>query len=320
MSEDVNADQTRGSTLGPTAAVGAGLDWNRDGADWPNRVASSFIDVGGIVWHVQRLGSGPIALLLHGTGAATHSWRDLAPLLGQRFTVIAPDLPGHGFTRNATTAHLSLPGMSAAVANLLRALNAKPDLIVGHSAGAAVAARMCLDGTVDPALVASINGALLPLQSFVFQFFSPLARMLSLNPLVPRMFAWTASDASRVERLLRDTGSVIDADGLKFYHSLFQSPGHAAGALGMMANWDLVPLARDLPKFKQNLTLIVGNGDKSVPPDDAWRVKSKVATATIEVLRELGHLAHEESPQLVADVILRDFTNASKQIQTRKLA
>lgn len=55
------------------------LAWDRDGRDWPNRAASRFVEVGGIHWHVQQLGQGPVLLLLHGTGAATHSWRDIAP-------------------------------------------------------------------------------------------------------------------------------------------------------------------------------------------------------------------------------------------------
>jgi magnesium chelatase accessory protein len=291
------------------------LDWNVDGIDWPNRTASRFVQSGGLNWHVQQLGAGPVALLLHGTGAATHSWRDLAPQIASDFTVIAPDLPGHGFTRGATAAHYSLPGMATAIADLLRTLDVKPDLVVGHSAGAAVATRMCLDATINPAAIVAINGALLPLQSFAFQFFSPLARMLSLNPLVPRVFAWTASDASRVERLLRDTGSTIDAAGLKFYQRLFQSPSHAAGALGMMANWDLVPLERDLPMLKQNLTLIVGNGDKSVPPDDAWRVKTKIPSAKVEVLRGLGHLAHEEQPGVIADHIIATWSALPQPFQ-----
>ena len=54
------------------------------------------VAAGGLRWHVQVAGDGPVLLLLHGTGAATHSWRDLLPLLAERFTVVAPDLPGHG--------------------------------------------------------------------------------------------------------------------------------------------------------------------------------------------------------------------------------
>ncbi|MFN5717015.1 MAG: alpha/beta fold hydrolase, partial [Bradyrhizobium sp.] len=76
----------------------SGLVWSRDGTDWPNRNASVFVEAAGIRWHVQRMGEGPSLLLIHGTGAATHSWRDMLPLLARHFSVVAPDLPGHGFT------------------------------------------------------------------------------------------------------------------------------------------------------------------------------------------------------------------------------
>ena len=52
-------------------------DWATDGRDWPNREASSIVREGGYEWHVQMMGSGPVCLLLHGTGAATHSWRTM---------------------------------------------------------------------------------------------------------------------------------------------------------------------------------------------------------------------------------------------------
>ncbi|MEL4403125.1 alpha/beta fold hydrolase, partial [Shewanella algae] len=82
---------------------------------WPNRDSSRFVEAGGLVWHVQQMGSGPPILLLHGTGAATHSWRGVMPLLARDFTVIAPDLPGHGFTRGRPRGGLTLPGMAGAV-------------------------------------------------------------------------------------------------------------------------------------------------------------------------------------------------------------
>jgi magnesium chelatase accessory protein len=98
--------------------------WERDGRDWPNREASRFVEAGGLRWHVQRMGGGPVALLVHGTGAATHSWRDFAPLLARKgFAVVAPDLPGHGFTGTpAAPEGLSLPGMADGLAALLATL------------------------------------------------------------------------------------------------------------------------------------------------------------------------------------------------------
>src|SRR3954447_2043573 len=120
--------------------------WSRDGRDWPNREASGFVEAGGLRWHVQRMGQGPVLLLVHGTAAATHSWRALAPLLARHFSVVAPDLPGHGFTAMPANAHgLSLPGMAALLGALLNRLQVDPALVAGHSAGAAVLLRLALD-------------------------------------------------------------------------------------------------------------------------------------------------------------------------------
>ena len=69
------------------------LDWSREGLIWPHREASHFVAAGAARWHVQRMGSGPPLLLLHGTGASVHSWRGLMPLLAQSHDVIACDLP-----------------------------------------------------------------------------------------------------------------------------------------------------------------------------------------------------------------------------------
>ena len=83
--------------------------WAIEGRNWPHRGHSRFVLAGRLRWHVQTFGpdTAPIMLLLHGTGAATHSWRDLAPLLAMRFRVIVPDLPGHGFTRGRPATGLS---------------------------------------------------------------------------------------------------------------------------------------------------------------------------------------------------------------------
>ena len=281
------------------------LIWSRDGGDWPNREASAFVEAAGIRWHVQRIGEGPPLLLLHGTGAATHSWRGLIPILARQFAVIAPDLPGHGFTRSPPPHRLSLPGMATDVSQLLRVLDAKPEIAVGHSAGAAILARMCLDGKIAPRLLVSLNGAFMPFGGVANQLLSPLAQLLVMNPLVPRLFAWQASNAGAVERLIRNTGSRIDPQGIALYGRLVRSPAHVAAALQMMANWRLQPLLHDLPRLKTNLLLVAADNDRSISPDVARQVREIVPRATIEHLPGLGHLAHEEQPQEIADLIMR---------------
>ena len=290
----------------------AAPDWNRDGRDWPNRSASRFVQAAGLRWHVQIMGSGPDLLLVHGTGAATHSWRVLASRLARHFRVIAPDLPGHGFTELPPAHRLSLPGMARALAGLLAVLDVRPVLAIGHSAGAAILARMCLDGLIAPARLISLNGALLPLGGLAGQIFSPIAKLLVLNPLVPWALSWRAADRTVVHRLITGTGSTLEPQDLDRYGRLFARSGHVAGALGMMANWDLHPLARDLPKLAVPLTLVAAAGDRAIPPGDAHRVAARVRRgAEVVELPGLGHLAHEEAPERVAEIVMDAFSPAA---------
>jgi len=251
------------------------------------------------------MGEGTPLLLIHGTGAATHSWRGLLPLLAQHFDVIAPELPGHGFTQSPPSHRLSLPGMADDLSRLLTAVGVKPEVAVGHSAGAAILARMCLDGKISPRLLVSLNGAFMPFGGVAHQLLSPLAKLLVLNPVVPRMFAWQASTPNAVERLIANTGSSIDDRGIALYRKLVSSPAHVAAALRMMANWKLEPLLHDLPRLATTLVLVAAANDRSISPTVARQVREILPRAIVERVPALGHLAHEEQPQLIAELILR---------------
>lgn len=301
-------DQTLGHTAPVRPAPPGRPDWAQDGKDWPNRDASRFCSAAGIRWHVQIAGQGPVLLLLHGTGAATHSWRDMLGLLAENFTVVAPDLPGHGFTEQPAKSGMTLPGMAKGVAALLDSLGMHPDYAAGHSAGAAVLAEMCLAKLIAPKALVSLNGAMLPLpfHGVAAPLMGPIAKLFASNPLVPMLFAWQAADGAVVRKLLQGTGSVIDADGEKFYARLARRSGHAGAALTMMANWDLKTFAQRLPGLKTKLLLVVGENDRSIPPSDARRIQLLLPEAQIKRLPGLGHLAHEEQPAEVAN-LLKDF-------------
>jgi magnesium chelatase accessory protein len=286
------------------------LRWDRDGADWPNRQASAFVSASGLQWHVQRFGVGPVALLVHGTGASSHSWRDVAPLLARRLTVIAVDLPGHAFTSLPASERLSLPGMAHALGGLLHELAVAPAIAVGHSAGAAVLTRMCLDGSIAPRRILAINGALLPLPGLPGRFFSPTAKLLARAPGVARLIAYRAGNPRVVRRLITDMGSALDEQGLAWYRRLGTSPEHVGAAVQMMARWDLHALAAELPRLQPPLTLIIGDRDRAIPPREALRVMRLVANADCGYLPGAGHLAHEEQPEQTARLIVRAAVRA----------
>ena len=286
------------------------LNWDRHGRDWPNRGFSRFVTAGGLRWHVQVMGDGPVVLLIHGTGASAHSFRALARLLATDCTVIIPDLPGHGFTDAPRAAQgYALPVVARGLSALLHELDLRPTIAVGHSAGAAVVVQMTLSGSIMPAAVVSLNGALLPFQlplpGMANELFGSAARFLASTSLAANAFSLFAGSRAAVERMVRSTGSRIDAEGKDLYVRLAANSGHVHGALALMANWDLRPLAGGLPKLPARLVLVVGSRDGMVPPSEAYRVRALVPKAEVVSLRGLGHLAHEEKPAEIASLLQR---------------
>jgi magnesium chelatase accessory protein len=106
-----------------------------------------------------------------------------------------------------------------------------------------------------------------------------------------------------VARLLASTGSTLDARGSELYARLFRRSDHVAGALAMMANWDLGSLAADYPRLTAPLLLAYGDRDGTVPPQVSRDVAARVAGTTLVALPGLGHLAHEEDPAGAVGII-----------------
>lgn len=282
------------------------LDWNREGRLWPHREASAFLAVGDATWHVQRMGEpdNPQALLLHGTGASVHSWRALMPLLAKDYAVTTMDLPRHGFTTGHPPEAMSLPKMAQEVARLTTALALKPDIVIGHSAGVALALQLALDHDFDAPIV-GLNSALRPFPGPASQIFPAVAKLLFVNPLVPRVFSRMATFNGEAERFLyRSTGSRIDAEGLACYETLLANSRHTKGALAMMANWDLPSLRERMDEITTPVHMIHSDKDAAIPLEWAEEVQTWLPTAQLEVLGGLGHLAHEEAPQRVHAAIM----------------
>lgn len=281
------------------------LAWDREGRIWPNREASEFVQCGRIRWHIQRMGEGPVILLLHGTGSSCHSWRDVLPELANKFTLIAPDLPGHAFTR-APGAAMTLPGMAKALWELIDTLEVAPDMIVGHSAGAAIAFQMLQERSAAIPVV-GFNPALAPFPGLGAQVFPLMAKLLFVNPLVPRLFSGIARLRGDIAGFLqRSTSSQIDGVGLRCYETLLGNSVHCKGALEMMASWNLETLGQQLPKIKSPVLLVHSDGDVAVPLNSVEKAAKRLTQARLEILPDLGHLAHEERPEQAA-ALIRDF-------------
>lgn len=274
--------------------------WDTLRTRWPNADTSRFVDAAGLRWHVQMAGSGPAIVLLHGSGAATHTWRDVLPLLAKSFTVVAMDLPGHGFTSRPDASRMTLAGMSDAVRELLRVLDVTPHALIGHSAGGAIA--LWLASEWPDASIVGINAALAP-PNALMSFLTPGVELLTQSGLTGFLTAKLAESDFVFDSLMKSTGSSISREQLALYRAFATSREHAGAVMSMFAGWDLSALARKLPAITNRVSLIVGLRDEWVPASDTARIAKSLTNATLIELRDAGHLAHEEMPARVSEII-----------------
>jgi len=275
------------------------MDWTRDGIDWPNREHSRFVRHRPHYWHLQVAGEGPVVLLLHGTGGATHSWRDVFPILARHYRVVSLDLPGQGFTRMGARQRCGLDAMSQDISALLDGEDLLPDAIVGHSAGAALALRMVRDLRQPPKAIVGINAALENFKGMAGWLFPMMARMMALNPFSASEISRWLGNATGVEYMIAGIGSRISPEGLTLYRRLVADRHHTDATLAMVAQWTLEGMWHDLPGVEVPTLLIVGEADRAVPPETSARAARRLPQAELLRLPGLGHLAHEEAPQEV---------------------
>lgn len=284
------------------------LSWDVDGKAWPHCEASQFVTSGDLTWHVQIKGQGPDLLLLHGTGASSHTWRACIPILSKVFRVIAFDLPGHGFTSRASSSSMSLPGIAAAVSDLMcdlrRDKQLSPVCVVGHSAGAAIALRMILNGNLKPRAVVSLNGALLPHPGFGLLTLPMMFKAMFSNPFAAPIAAEFSRVTGNIRRAIANTGAELSEDGFTFYEKLFADRGHVEAAVDMMAQWDLAPLRKDLGRLDVPLTAVFGTDDLAIPSWQAEELASLLPATALVDLSGCGHIAPEEKPKEVCHIIV----------------
>jgi magnesium chelatase accessory protein len=202
---------------------------------------------------------------------------------------------------------LTLPAMARALADLLRALGMAPALVVGHSAGAAIALQLVQDGAADHGgagvPVIGFNPALMPFPGLAAQLF-PRWRGCCSSTRWCRA-CWPASRACRGTGTLPQARHGIDhrCAGPRLLSRAARLPCHCAGAMEMMASWDLDALRRRLPTMAMPVHLVHARADAAVPLHTVEAAARLLPHTHLTVLPHLGHLAHEERPDLAAAAI-----------------
>lgn len=266
----------------------------------------------GVDWHVAIAGEGPTLLALHGTASSGHTFGQLLPHLAPHFRVVIPDLPGHGETRVPRGMPLSLPVMAGALADLLTELGEQPTVVVGHSAGAAVGARLLTRRSYRVELFVGLAAALVPLRGTARFALPRLASMLAFGGA----YRWAprVAHVARVERTIRAMGSELPPEEVERYAALISDPARARSLLRMLASWDLEPLYQALPELAVPTVLFGGTRDRAVPIEHQRALAQRIPSARVVTIMGAGHLLHEEQPAAIAQGILT--TSVSNHVDT----
>ena len=273
--------------------------------DWPNRQHSSTVSVGGLDWHVQLTGKGPVVLLLHGTGSSTHSWSDLIPLLEAHAQVLVPDLPGHAFTLGAKLEDLTLDEIANSLQLLIEQLGIKaPSIVVGHSAGAPLALRFAVGSSKPPKLVIALNPSFIPPPAVYTSFFGPLLGPITRSSTLSSLLASLSPSLGMVDKLLDSTNTILPETRRVYYRKLFERSEHVRGSMNFMAAADIHKVLVEANLYRGKLICVLGNQDAWIPVKPLEKIILDYFPAAEIVKWEGGHIMHELEPNKVAQLIL----------------
>lgn len=286
---------------------------------WPLRELSQSIATGKLDWHVQVAGlrhtpeglAKPIALLLHGTGSSAHSWAELIPALATTHWVIAPDLPGHGFTISHQSEPLSLTLITHMLAELLHALEIEQiDTLVGHSAGATLGLQYSLLYPA-PKRILGLNPSLVSLPSLYHSFVAPLINPIATSSFVSSLIADFLPYTSMIDKLLDSTNSRLNGIQRERYKLLFKEKNHINGSLNFMAATDIPNLLAHAQDITSELTLLVAKQDSWVRKDELLAVIQRHFPQARIIQEDGGHLFHEANPD-TAFVLIQSVINPAQ--------
>jgi pimeloyl-ACP methyl ester carboxylesterase len=243
----------------------------------------------GLTFHVQELGSGPPAVLIHGLllGNLASWYLTLAPALARSHRLLLYDLRGHGLSERPDRGY-DLASMASDLEALSDAFDAKPLVLVGHSYGALIALRFALDRPERVHRLVLVEAPLPPSRVEQIQQFlqlDPSSMLASLPaPLREALVARARRRSRLIETLLylgRETTLASD---------LAAEPDFSEAALARLT----------CP------TLCV-YGERSACRDVGTRLSAVVPAARLEILPG-GHWLPFEAPGLLACCVL-EFLN-----------
>jgi pimeloyl-ACP methyl ester carboxylesterase len=264
----------------------------------------------------RQAGSGPVLVLIHGITSSSATWERVMPYLARHFTVIAPDLIGHGES-DKPRGDYSLGSHASSIRDLLLVLGHERASVVGHSLGGGIAMQFAYQfpercerlalvdsGGLGRDVNVLLRAATLPGAEYVLPLLAA-TRLLDAGRLAGRLLGSLGLRArTDIEEIARGHATLSDAEArAAFVHTLrsvVEPGGQRVDAS------DRLYLSAHIP-----FLLIWGEQDSVIPVAHGRAAHEHVASSRLEVFESSGHFPQLDEPHRFIDV-LTDFVESTE--------
>jgi pimeloyl-ACP methyl ester carboxylesterase len=265
-------------------------------------------NIDGAKIHYTIGGSGPAVILLHGFAETSRMWNPILPILGAKFTVIAPDLPGIGDS-SIPTGEMGMKTAAIQIHDLVRSLGVTKARVVGHDIGLMVAYAYAAQFPSQVEKLVVMDAFLPGVEGWEPIYNDPNYWHFRFNGPTPEAlvkgrenvyFAYFWNDLAADKN-----HSIPDADR-KAYLAAYSGPGRMHASWEYFVSW--AQAAKDFAQMSQTkLTMPVLSigGDKSLGEPLAAQMKLVATDVTVVIVKNSGHWILEEQPRQTTDALVK---------------
>ena len=277
---------------------------------------SWFTHVNGVRMHYQEAGEehAPTIILIHGFISSNLIWTGtLTPFARAGFRVIAPDLPGYGYSDKPAGAEYTISSQADAVISLMNRLGIGRAIIVGASYGGAVAAMMALDypDRVEKLiLVGAVSNdeakKKLLLRISCFPVVGDIVTPLFLGS------RWVVR--KRMQDMYRRMGRPVNERVVASRHHLLATANTHRAMIRTARRWSASRIEREAALIKSPTLLVWGDEDTHIPIEEAFKLRDAIPDSRLIVFTGCGHLPPTEHPEEFVEVVA-DFCGIETQVK-----
>lgn len=273
---------------------------------------SSFQTIDGAKIHYEVYGDpvNPPVVLIHGFGGSTYSWRETIPFLQEnKYFIVAVDLKGFGLSEKGLNLDYSHVSQAQMVSDLLKNLNVKDAVIVGHSMGANVAIMLSMEHPDKVSKLILVDAALNKVNS------NPIAQLYPLISTFPveqyaRQILLRYANNDKLKDILKSAyynQELVTDNIVNGYSVALKMKDWQDSLVGVIRDSNHNNLPKGLDEIGKPVRIIWGLQDPWINIEDGKKINVDIKGSIMDVVEEAGHLPMEEKPAEFNAILLKDI-------------